>query len=160
MRRRFLREEHIIPKLDALDREEALNKIVLSLPGWSLRGVERKKILELLLLREQFGTTAIGQGIALPHCFSPEVEEPIIAFAVSPDGVTYPSLDGRQVHFIFLLILPQTALGEQQKRQILQNIKWFLCDRGLQERLKSARTAAEIYSLMSQEPQRVSMVEV
>lgn len=160
MRRQFLCEEHIIPKLEALDREEALEKIVFSLPCWSLRGVEKKKILELLLLREQFGTTAIGRGIALPHCFSPDVEEPIIAFAVSPDGVAYPSLDGRQVHYIFLLILPQTVRGEQQKRQILQNIKWFLCDRGLQERLKSSQTAAEIYSLMSQEQKTVSAVGV
>ncbi len=151
----LLHEENIIAGLDALNREEALKKIVDALPAWRLQGIDKQKILELLFLREQIGTTAIGHGIALPHCFSPEVQEPIVAFGVSPTGVPYPSLDGRPVHFIFVLILPQGEVAERQKRQILQNIKWSLCDRSMQERLKAAQTASEIHQWIVPEPQHV-----
>ena len=105
----LLPEENIVPGLNALNREVALKKIIDVLPAWSLRGIKRQKILDLLILREQIGTTAIGQGIALPHCFSPEIHDPIVAFGVSPSGVSYPSLDGRPVHFIFLLSLKITT---------------------------------------------------
>jgi len=152
-----LREENIIAGLEASDREEALRKVIDLLPAWGLKGIEKQKVFELLLLREQFGTTAIGHGIALPHCFSPEVQEPIVAFAVSPDGVSFPSLDGRLVHFIFLLILPQNEAAEQRKREILQKIKWFLDDRFLQDRLRIARSAHEIYQLLVPEPRGVAV---
>jgi len=149
----LLREENIIVGLDARNREDALKRIVDALPSWSLPGIEKQKILELLILREQIGTTAIGQGIALPHCFSPQVHEPILAFGISPNGIPFPSLDGRLVHFVFVLILPQNEVAERQKRQILQNIKWFLCDRSMQERLRAAQTASEIHQLIVPEPQ-------
>ncbi len=154
MRHPLLREENIVPELEASDCEEALEKIVDCLPDWTLTAGEKKKIFRLLLIREQLGTTAVGGGIAYPHCFSPEVHEPIVAFGVSPSGISYPSLDGRAVHFIFMLILPRTEAAEQQKRQILQNIKWFLCDRHLQERLRTAGTASEIYHLLVPDAQR------
>jgi mannitol/fructose-specific phosphotransferase system IIA component (Ntr-type) len=156
----LLDEENIVPGLDALNREDALKKIVDALPSWSLQGIEKQKVLKLLILREQIGTTGIGHGIALPHCFSPEVHKPIVAFAVSPAGIPYLSLDGRPVHFIFVLILPQNEAAEHQKRKILQNIKWSLCDRSMQERLKAARTASEIHQLIVPESQAVPALGV
>jgi mannitol/fructose-specific phosphotransferase system IIA component (Ntr-type) len=156
----LLHEDNIVTGLDALNREDALRKIVDALPAWSLQGIEKQKILELLILRERIGTTAIGHGIALPHCFSPEVHEPIMAFGVSPAGIPFPSLDGRLVHFIFVLILPQNETAECQKRQILQNIKWSLCDRYMQERLKAAYTASEIHQLIVPETQHVPALGV
>jgi PTS system fructose-specific IIC component len=156
----LLHEENIIAGLDALSCEDALKKIVDALPAWRSQGIDKQKILELLMLREQVGTTAMGQGIALPHCFSPEVQEPIVAFGVSPAGIPFPSLDGRPVHFIFVLILPQNDVAELQKRKILQNIRWFLCDRSMQERLKAAHTASEIHQLIVPEPQHVPALGV
>jgi mannitol/fructose-specific phosphotransferase system IIA component (Ntr-type) len=160
MRHPLLREENIVAGLDARDREDALTKIIDALPAWSLQGIGKEKILELLVLREQVGTTAMGHGIALPHCFSSEVNEAIVAFGVSPEGVPYPSLDGRPVHFIFVLILPQTEAAERQKRHILRDIKWFLRDRYLQERLKAARTAFEIHQLIAPELQHAPALAV
>ncbi|MBU9889337.1 MAG: PTS sugar transporter subunit IIA [Candidatus Omnitrophica bacterium] len=150
----LLREENIFAGLDASDYKEALEKLVGFLPDWALTSGERKKIFQRLLMREQLGTTAVGGGTAFPHCFSTEVSEPLVAFGVSSDGIDYPSLDGRAVHFIFVLILPQTESAELQKRQILQSIKWFLCDRYLQERLRGAKSASEIFHLLVPDAQR------
>jgi fructose PTS system EIIBC or EIIC component len=144
----LLPENHVFVGLRARNCEEALTKIVDALPSASLAGAQKQKILDLLILREQIGTTAIGQGIALPHCLSSEIHQPVLALGVSDEGIPYPSLDGGPVHFIFMLILPHHELAERQKRQILQNIKWVLCDRYMQERLKAAHTAAEVFQLI------------
>jgi len=160
MGHRLLHEENIVSGLDAGNWEEALEKILARLPVWTLRGIEKQKILFSIRLREQIGTTAIGHGIALPHCFLSEAQEPIVAFGVSPSGVPYPSLDERLVHFIFLLILPRNDSSERQKREILTNIKGSLCDRYLQDCLKAARTASEIYQLLVPESQRVPALQV
>lgn len=158
MVRLLLPETHIVVGLNAASCEEALKKIVDALPSTSLQGVRKQKILDLLILREQIGTTAIGQGIALPHCFSPGIQEPLVAFGISSEGISYPSLDGGSVHFIFVLILPQGEAAERQKRQILQNIKWLLCDRYMQERLKAARTALEVHHLIVPDLQHAPQV--
>jgi mannitol/fructose-specific phosphotransferase system IIA component (Ntr-type) len=156
----LLLEENVIAGLEASDHAEALRQIINALPEGHLSVLAKRKILELLIMREQMGTTALGQGIALPHCFSPLVQQPIVAFAVSPQGISYGSLDGQPVHFVFLLILPSGEASERLKRQILQNIKWVLCDRYMQERLKAAITGTEIYQLIMPAAQPFAKVGV
>lgn len=145
----LLCEENVVAGLQAVDNETALRQLVETLPAWRIDPATRERILGLVLLRERLGTTAIGHGIALPHCFSPDVTKPMVVFGVSPCGIPYPSLDGHLVHFIFLLILPQSEAAQQMKCTILQNIKWLLCDRFLQEKLMKAGSAPEIFALLS-----------
>jgi len=144
----MLCNENIFADIQAENPEKAFEVILSALKAPGLDLIQRKTILRLLTFREQYGTTALGQGIALPHCFSPDISSPIVAFARSRKGIDFPSLDGRPVHFIFLLILPQCADAEQTKRDLLQRIKWFLSDRYLQERLKTADTVDEIKTLL------------
>ena len=149
MRQPLLREENIVTALDAGNQEEALRKLIDHVPAWRLDKTARSRILNLLALRERLGTTAIGRGIALPHCFSPDISKPFILFGLSHHGIPYGALDGDLVHFIFLLILPQNDAAERTKRELLQNIKWFLCDRYLQSQLKTARSADEVMALLT-----------
>lgn len=158
MKHLSLREEDVVADLRAADSEDALRKLVNALPAWRADQVTKDRIWESLVVRERLGTTAIGRGIALPHCFSPDVTDPMVVFGVSPEGIPYSSLDGCPVHFIFVLILPQTESAERTKREILQNIKWFLFDRFLQERLKMARAAHEIFALLSLNPERETVL--
>jgi len=114
-------------------------------------------ILRELIFREECGSTAIGRGIALPHCFSKLVAEPAIVFGISPEGVEGWSLDGRSVHFIFMLLLPEDPSMEIVKRQVLRNIKWLLGDRSLQDRLKAATQPGEILDMLSPQPVSVTV---
>lgn len=149
MRRALLREDHIVVGLRADGSEEALRRLVGAVPAWEIDAFTKARILKQLIGRESVGTTAIGRGIALPHCFSEDVSEPVVVFGVSAEGIPYGALDGRFVHFVFALILPKNDSAEQMKRDILQNIKWFLCDRHLQERLLAAQSAQEVMELLN-----------
>ncbi len=64
-----LHEESILIHLEAPNREAALAEVIAKLPHFAVPARKKAEILELILQREMFGTTAIGDSMALPHCF-------------------------------------------------------------------------------------------
>ena len=71
--------------------------------------------LTLLLAREEKGSTGIGNGIAIPHVRTEQVEKIEYAFASSKEGVDFESLDGNPAHTLFLLLAPEGAHGPHIK---------------------------------------------
>ena len=144
-----LKENDIVAGLKASDFKEALAKLLEMIPHWRLSPKMKRDVFQLLVDRECVGTTAIGGGMALPHCFSEDVHEPMVMLGVSPDGIVCPSLDGHPVYFIFMLLLPKDDQAEMRKRSMLQNVKWMLSDRSLQDELRFARSSADIYDCLA-----------
>lgn len=54
--------------------------------------------------RERRSPTAIGNGIALPHACTSSVQQPVIAFYRSQEGIDFQAVDGKPVHLVFLLL--------------------------------------------------------
>lgn len=63
-----------------------------------------KDIYEKLLQREELGSTAIGDGVAIPHCKMKGVKAPVVMLAISKRGVDFHSLDGKPSYIFFLVI--------------------------------------------------------
>jgi PTS system fructose-specific IIC component len=61
-------------------------------------------LLESLQVRERKVSTGVGEGIALPHCASPELASPVLAVARKPEGLDFEALDGKPVRLLFLLV--------------------------------------------------------
>ena len=59
---------------------------------------KEKELYERLLQREQLGSTAIGDGVAIPHCKLKGTKNPIILLALSKTGVDFHSLEGNPSH--------------------------------------------------------------
>ncbi|MGL5433976.1 MAG: PTS fructose transporter subunit IIABC [Lachnospiraceae bacterium] len=59
-----------------------------------------------ILDRENLGSTAVGDGIAIPHAKVEAVKEPGLAVITIPQGVDYDSFDGSPVHLIFMIAAP------------------------------------------------------
>ncbi len=57
-----------------------------------------------LLDRENIQSTAVGNGVAIPHCFSEEIHDLVIIVALSPGGVDLDSLDGKRTQVVLLLL--------------------------------------------------------
>src|SRR6185436_6060021 len=84
------------------DKDHALRAFVqvLSLPD----GVDRELLLRLFLAREASASTAIGDGIAIPHVRNPivlHVERPAVTLAFLSRPVDFGALDGKPVHVLF-----------------------------------------------------------
>jgi PTS system nitrogen regulatory IIA component len=72
-------------------------------------GTDPEEIVEILLAREAVGSTAVGDGIAIPHARAPIVQngvDPAVALCSLAQAVDFGAADGRPVHTLFLLATP------------------------------------------------------
>jgi len=113
----------------------------------------KNKIVEGLMAREALGSTAIGQGIAIPHTKSDTVTGLVGALAISKKGVNFDSLDGESVFIFFLLIAPSDSAGPHLKA--LARISRLLKDKYFRDSLKNAKTAKDVMEIISQQDGRI-----
>lgn len=153
----LLREESIKVHLDVPNREAALAELIAILPSWGVTSKQKGSLLELLLQRERFGTTAIGDGIALPHCVFSGISYPLASLGLSRKGIPYPSLDGEPVNLVFLAVFPDhEEYSHSEKRRDLHDAENFFRDRFLRERLKISESPEEAYEIILRESRYLS----
>jgi mannitol/fructose-specific phosphotransferase system IIA component (Ntr-type) len=97
---RLLKPEQITLDLKGKNKKEVLKELVELLP---ISEDKKKSVYEAILKREEIGSTGIGKGIAVPHCRSVLLDDVYLVVGISKKGVDFDSLDGKPVHFIFLL---------------------------------------------------------
>jgi PTS system nitrogen regulatory IIA component len=71
--------------------------------------VSSETIYRALLAREKLGSTAIGEGIAIPHCRINECSEAAGCLVTLQEPIDYGSADGQDVDIIFVLLVPEEA---------------------------------------------------
>ncbi len=111
----------------------------------------RNKFHHDLLSRERKATTAIGQGLAIPHVRSMQPKQFCMVFARSRDGVEFEAMDGEPVHIIFGMAAP--SYDEKVTNEYLQVYKWiarcFKEEDWLPEALLNAETEHDIIKILS-----------
>ncbi len=98
-------ERLFVPELQARDKDAALVELAATL-ATSGRVRSREVILNALRERERIWTTAIGNGVAIPHTRSLVVPDLAILFGRSVSGIDFGAEDGLPVHLIFLIVAP------------------------------------------------------
>ena len=63
-------------------------------------------LVRLIIAREEMGSTALGNGIAMPHCRTSMVEQFVGVVAIDAMGIDFGALDRLPVHLVFLLLGP------------------------------------------------------
>jgi len=150
---RLLKESLIIPDLQAGERESALEEMIRSLHGHDKR-LSAKEIYDKLLQREKLGSTAVGNGYAIPHGKVKGLEEPLILLAVSRTGVSFEAVDGKPAHVFFLVL--SSAENPSLNLQLLAAVAHFIRrSRPLLKRICKARTSREILDLIRDEEEKL-----
>lgn len=108
---------------------------------------DRDRALQDLIEREEYLSTGLERGLAVPHAKTPAVEELVLAFGLSREGVDFESNDGKPAHFIFLLLSPVNTSGPHIKAlaQITRNFS----DPKIGSRLLEARSKQEVLDILS-----------
>ena len=101
----LLKKESIELGVKAADKEAAIDRLV-SLMEKGGRLNDRAGYKEGILARESLGSTAVGDGIAIPHAKVAAVKEPGLAAITVPDGVDYEAFDGSAANLIFMIAAP------------------------------------------------------
>ncbi|MBO0451959.1 MULTISPECIES: PTS sugar transporter subunit IIA [Enterococcus] len=101
--------------------------------------------LEAVAKREEESTTGIGFGVAIPHGKSAAVTEPSLAFGRSHVGIQYDSMDGKPVHLMFLIAVPETSNDEHLR--ILSKLSRKLMHEDVRQKLMTVTDVEEIYQI-------------
>ena len=124
------------------DRRDTVLATVAALPTWP-PAVDRELLRQLLIGRERVASTAIGDGVAIPHPRDPlvlGVDQPVIALCLLVRPIDFGASDGRPVHALFALLSPTV----RQHLQTLAALAFALHDEPLRTLLRDAASADAI----------------
>ena len=99
----LLTQDMIIPELESENVEGILREMVRFLKKKDKVSKE-KELYEKLVQREKLGSTAIGEGVAIPHCKIKKMKNPVVMLAISKKSVDFCSLDGKPSHIFFMVV--------------------------------------------------------
>jgi PTS system nitrogen regulatory IIA component len=100
-----------------------------------------------LVERERLGSTAIGDGVALPHARLKGLSKPVGAFVTLAQDVDYDAADRKPVKLVFALIVPEDASPEDMK--LLGELATLFADQNLREQLLHMDDPQQIYRLLA-----------
>jgi PTS system nitrogen regulatory IIA component len=146
----FLNVDTIIPALASREKSAALAEMAGYLG--SAHRLDKDKVLKVLLDRERISTTAIGEGVAIPHGKLSGVERVLGVFARSPEGIDFSSLDGAPTHLFFVLVAPENAAADHLKA--LARISRLLKDEAFRHRLMRGQSAQELFTTILEEDEK------
>lgn len=96
-----------------------------------------------LILREEQRSTGIGNGVAIPHCFLPGLEEVVCAFGRSNAGIDFHAIDHVPVRFVLLFIVPEAQ--QALHLQTLASVARYLRQPEVRQRLADALDATALF---------------
>jgi PTS system nitrogen regulatory IIA component len=147
----ILAPELVIATLQASTKAEVLEELAAAVAAQHPE-IERQRLVQALDERERLNTTALGEGVAIPHGKLLGLRRVFAAFGRSPAGVDFQSLDGKPTHLFFLLVAPEESAGAHLKA--LARVSRLLKDDAFRARLREAPDADGLYQTIRQEDAR------
>jgi len=78
----------------------------------SMEGLDAEEIYNCLIAREKLGTTAIGHGIAIPHCRLGSCQEIVGSLISLQEPVDFGAFDDQGVSLMFVMLVPSEEVEE------------------------------------------------
>lgn len=142
----IIKEKAILLEIQSRKKDEVLAEMVNYLKKQKLIN-HGKEIIEKLLQREALGSTALGDGIAIPHCKAKGIKNPVLLVGIARNGVEFEAPDGQPVKVFFLLITSpeDPSLNLQILALIAQLVKK---SPGLKSQLLAGQDAREVLEMI------------
>ncbi len=135
----------ILPALKVNSKKQVLHE--LAARAAALSGQNERAIFDILVQREKLGSTAVGNGIAIPHGKMPGLTRLFGLFARLDRPVDFEALDNQPVDLVFLLLAPEGAGADHLKA--LARIARLLRDPSIAHKLRGARDAESLYAVLA-----------
>ena len=143
----LLSKETIELNVEAKDKNDIIDKMTrLMLKTGRINNLEEYK--NLVLKREEEGSTGVGEEIAIPHGKGECVTEPGLIAMVVPNGVDYDALDGKTVKLLFMIAAPNTS--DNVHLDVLSRLSTMLMDSDFKNKLISAKSKEEFLKIIDE----------
>jgi len=144
----LIRREMVVPALQATDKRGILEELATYMAGHHPR-IDRAMLAKVLIEREQLASTAIGEGVAIPHGKLSAVGEIVACLGRAPAGVEFDSMDGQPTYLFFVLVAPESSTGAHLKA--LARISRVFKDPEFRRRLLAAPDTESMYTVVADE---------
>ena len=143
----LINKDAIDLNVEAASKEEVIKKAVeLMTHNGNIK--DKDAYLELVMKREEEGTTGIGEEIAIPHGKGDCILKPGVAAMVIPNGVEFNSLDGNPVKLLFLIAAPNTK--DNVHLDVLSRLSTLLMSEKFRKDLLEAKSKEEFLQVINQ----------
>ena len=110
--------------------------------------IDSQVLLEALIKREKLGSTAVGNGIAIPHANCPDIDKPKVFVALLSNSLDFNANDDQPVDIIFLLLAPDNNGSEHL--QALALVSRLLRNKELTTKLRGCKNTESAFAVISQ----------
>ena len=147
----MLTEELVVSALNGRTKAEVIDELARVVTR-AHPEIDHGMLVQALEDRERLNSTALGEGVAIPHGKLPGVKRVVAVFGRSRNGIDFQSLDGRPTHLFFLLVAPEDSAGAHLKA--LARISRLLKDESFRTRLMQATDTHALYTTIHDEDER------
>lgn len=144
----LIKRDMIVPALAATDKRAILEELAAYMAAHHAR-IDRALLSKVLIEREGLASTAIGEGVAIPHGKLGSVGEIVACLGRATAGVEFDSMDGAPTYLFFVLVAPESSTGAHLKA--LARISRVFKDAEFRRRLLDAPDADAMYKVISEE---------
>jgi PTS system nitrogen regulatory IIA component len=144
----FLQPDCIVANLAATTKGGVLAELSAHL-AQCVPGVEAGALRQVLEERELLASTAIGDGIAIPHGKLDSVGHLVGALGRAVGGIEFDSIDGKPTHLVFMLVAPTSSTGVHLKA--LARLSRLFRDADFRSRLLAAPSSGAMYQVIAEE---------
>jgi PTS system nitrogen regulatory IIA component len=141
---KFINENSIFVDFKSKSKKNVLENISHEMSNGNIK--EKDLIFEKLYEREKLGTTAFGNGIAIPHARIPDLKEPKVIIIKLVDAINFEAIDGEKVDLIISLIVPDKKNDLHVK--LLAKIAELLENKTFRLRIREAANVKDILSIV------------
>ncbi len=135
----LLSRESILLGAAPKSKTEAIDLLIdLQVKGGKI--ADREEYKKGILAREAMSSTAVGEGIAIPHAKSEAVEAPSLAAMTVPGGVDYQAMDDEPSNLLFMIAAPNNG---DVHLEVLSRLMTLLMDEDFRAKLLAAADAGE-----------------
>ena len=140
----FLTEDSIIMDCDSKSQKNTLE--VISNKMAELTSTNKDEIFQKLYEREKLGTTAFGNGIAIPHARVEGIQNAKIIILKLTEAIDFNSIDGNKVDIVMSLFVPND--NNKMHVELLSNIASLLDNQVFREKIRTANTASDVMMII------------
>lgn len=144
----LIRKEMLLPSLDSTDKLGIIQELAAHLAEHH-PNIERATLTRVLIEREGLASTAIGEGVAIPHGKLPNIDHIIACLGRVRRGVDFESMDGQPTYLFFVLVAPESSTGAHLKA--LARISRVFKDAEFRRRLLAAEGIDDMYAVIAEE---------
>ena len=132
--------------LSSKDKQSVVNELV-ELVNNSGNLNDKNGYKEAILAREELSTTAIGEGVAIPHAKNKSVNKACLAAGISKEGIDYEAFDDSLSHLFFMIAAPDGA--NDTHLEVLSRLSTILMDESFRNDLINASSEDEFLNLIN-----------